>query len=318
MKDGEGVPGIVLSLLIGVISLLLSGVHPAFDTLVVSIILGMLLGNTLAKRERLQSGIDVMLKYFLPVGIALYGTQLTFGNNIDYKTWLFVIVIFIFLLAATLIISRLLKLPGALSLLLASGLAVCGASAIAVISPLIGAKREDTSISIISILVIGLLSVVFYPVLWEEVGLTVREFAFFSGTTIPMLGQVKIAVLETGKEGISLAVRFKLIRISMLLFVAAAMLLLYGRKNNRISVPWFMIAFVVFAFLTNFVKGMAAIAPRVEPVSRFFLSSALAAIGLSVDLDSIMSEGARPLLAVFLSWCIGCLFVYAGMEFFGV
>lgn len=318
MNYREVFPGTVLSLLIGVISLMLSVVHPAFDPLVVSIIFGMLFGNTLARRERLQSGMDVMLKYFLPVGIALYGTQLTFGNNIDYRTWLFVVMIFIFFVASTLIISRLLKLPGTLSLLLASGLAVCGASAIAVISPLVGAKKEDTSISVISILVIGLLTTVFYPVFWEDVGFTTREFAFFSGTTIPMLGQVKIAVLETGREGVSLAVRFKLIRISMLLFVATAVLLFYGRRKNRISIPWFMVVFVALACLVNFVGGMAAIAPRFEPVSKFCLSSALAAIGLSVDLDSIMSEGARPLIAVFLAWCIGCFFVYAGVGLFGV
>lgn len=318
MSDRKGLPGIFLSLVIAVVSFLLSEVHPAFDSLVVSIIFGMLLGNTLAGRERLQGGIDVMLKYFLPVGIALYGAQLTFGNNIDYKTWLHVVMIFIFFLAATLIISRLLKLPGALSLLLASGLAVCGASAIAVVSPLIGAKKEDTSISIISILVIGLLAVVFYPAFWQDVGLNVREFALFSGTTIPMLGQVKIAVLEAGREGMALAVKFKLIRISMLLFIAAAMVLVYGRKGNRISIPWFMVAFVVLALCVNFVKGMSVIAPKLEPLSRFFLSSALAAIGLSVDLDSIMSEGARPLLAVFLAWCTGCLFVYIGLGLFGV
>ena len=317
MKEGEGLPGIVLSLLIGIVSFLVSGLHPAFDSLVVSIILGILLGNTLSKRGRLQKGIDAMLRYCLPVGIALYGTQLTFGHNIE-KTWLYVVMIFIFFLAATLIISRLLKLPGTLSLLLASGLAICGASAIAVISPLVGAKREDTSISIISILVIGLLSVVFYPAIWEDLGFSVREFAFFSGTTIPMLGQVKVAVLETGREGIGLAVRFKLIRISMLIFVATAVVLLRGRKDKKTAIPWFMVVFVVLAFLSNFVASVSALVPVFEPVSRFFLSCALAAIGLSVDLDSIMSEGARPLLAVFLSWCLGCLLVYACVELLGV
>ncbi|HWR57936.1 MAG TPA: putative sulfate exporter family transporter [Thermodesulfovibrionales bacterium] len=318
MNNRECIPGVVFSLLIGVVSLLLSGVHPAFDTLVVSIIIGMFVGNTLAKPEQLQSGIGIMLKYFLPMGIALYGTQLTFGRNIDYGTWLYVAVIFIFFFVLTLTISKLLKLPGTLSLLLASGLAVCGASAIAVISPLVGAKKEDTSISVISILVIGLLSIVFFPLFWEDIGFSVRDYAFFSGTTIPMLGQVKIAVLETGSEGVGLAVRFKLIRVSMLLFVAAAVAFVYGRKKNRVSVPWFLVVFVIFAFLVNFVKGMEAIAPKLEPVSKFFLSSALASIGLSVDLDSIMSEGSRPLTAVFLSWCIGCLFVYAGLRLLGV
>lgn len=318
MKKLGDYSGLFLSLLIAVISFLSSQLHPSFDALAVSIIFGMLLSNMLAKREQLQKGIDIMLRFFLPVGIALYGTQLTFGNNVDYKTWLSVIVAFTFSFTITFLISRLFKLPEKLAVLLASGFAICGASAIAVISPLIAAKREDTSISIISIMVIGLLSVVFYPVLWKDIGLTVKEFSFLSGTTIPMLGQVKIAVMKTGTDWMSLAVRFKLIRVSMLLFVAAGVVLLYGKGRNGTPIPWFMIAFAAFALLTNFVETMASMARIFEPVSKFFLSSALAAIGLSVDFDSITSEGSKPLLAVFISWCIGSLFIYTGLRLFGV
>jgi len=308
----------VLSLVIAVVSFLLSEVHPSFDALVVSIIFGMLLSNMLAKRDQIQKGIDTMLRFFLPVGIALYGTQLTFGNNVDYRTWLSIIALFLFSFVLTLLVARFFRLPGKLSVLLASGLAICGASAIAVISPLIGAKKEDTSISIISIMVVGLLSVVFYPALWGAMGLTFKEFAFFSGTTIPMLGQVKIAVLEGGADGISLAVRFKLIRVSMLLFVAIAMLFVYGRRQKGSSIPWFMVAFVFFVILANFEERMSSLSRVFEPASKFFLSSALAAIGLSVDFDSITVEGAKPLYVVFLSWLVLSLIIFAGLRLFHV
>lgn len=310
--------GVALSLLIATASFLLSKVHPSFDPLAVSIIFGMLLSNVLANREQLQKGIDIMLRFFLPVGIALYGTQLTFGNNVDYKTWLSIIVLFIFSFAMTALIARFFRLPGKLSVLLASGFSICGASAIAVISPLIGAKKEDTSISIISIMAVGLLSVVFYPALWEDMGLTFKEFAFFSGTTIPMLGQVKVAVLEGGAEGITLAVRFKLIRVSMLLFVAITVLLVYGRRQKGSSIPWCMVAFVLFVILANVEERMSSLNRVFEPVSRFFLSSALAAIGLSVDFDSITLEGAKPLYVVFLSWLGLALIIFAGLRFFHV
>ncbi len=72
------------SLLIAAVSLLLSRVHPSFDALVVSILLGMLISNGLANRDFLAGGIDRMLRFALPVGIALYGTQLTFSDTIGY------------------------------------------------------------------------------------------------------------------------------------------------------------------------------------------------------------------------------------------
>ncbi|GAB4405697.1 MAG: putative sulfate exporter family transporter [Thermodesulfovibrionales bacterium] len=327
--------GIVFSLLIAVVSFLLSQFHPSFDALVVSIILGMLLSNILAKREMLQKGIDIMLRFFLPAGIALYATQLTFGNSINYWMWLSVIAVFIFSFLMTFLVARAFRLPESLAVLLASGFAVCGASAIAVISPLVNARKEDTSIATIAIMVMGLISMVFYPILWDVADMTTGEIAFFSGTTIPMLGQVKVAAGAAGLDVLSLAVRFKLVRISMLLFIAAGLLVFSRRWKSHntetpmeitaegvvspgLHIPWFMIAFIVLALIVNLTDAFQPITRISEPISRFLLSSALAAIGLSVDLDSITSEGARPLLAVFLSWAIVVLFVYTGFRLLNV
>lgn len=306
--------GLILSLLIASVSFFLSQFHPSFDSLVVSIIFGMLLSNMLVKREQLQKGIDVMMKFFLPLGIAFYGTQLTFESTGEYRIWLYVIAVFILSLSVTFRISRIFRLNGRLAVLLASGFAICGASAIAVMSPLIGAKKKDTSISIISIMVIGLLSVVFYPVFWKDAGLIPREFAFFSGTTIPMLGQVKITAQSAGMDVLGLALRVKLMRVSMLLFLVASVLIFSGRDEKRLYIPWFMIAFIIFVILTNFGGKISSMSRIFEPFSRFFLSSALAAIGLSVDFDSITSEGARPLLAVLFSWIIISAIIFTGLR----
>lgn len=327
--------GIVFSLLIAVISFLLSQFHPSFDALVVSIILGMLLSNMLERREMLHKGINIMLRFFLPAGVALYGTQLTFGNNIDYWMWLSVIAVFVFSFAVTFLIARAFRLHDRLAVLLASGFAVCGASAIAVISPLVNARKEDTSIATIVIMVMGLVSIVFYPILWDMTDMTIREIAFFSGTTIPMLGQVKVAAGTAGIDSLSLAVRFKLVRISMLLFIAAGLLIFSGKwrsgtaegvlkitaggmASSGLYIPWFMVVFIVLALIANVVEIPVSITRILEPVSRFLLSLALAAIGLSVDLDSITSEGTRPLVVVFLSWVIVALFVYTGFRLLNV
>lgn len=297
---------------------MLSQLHPSFDSLVVSIILGMLLSNILADRARLQKGIDFMLRVFLPAGIALYGTQLTFSNNIGYQTWLSILIVFVFTFFSALVISMTLRLPSQLSLLLASGISICGASAIAVLSPLVRAKREDTSISIISIMVMGLTAVILYPTFHHIFGLSDTEYAFFSGVTIPMMGQVKIAAQEAGPGVVGLALKFKLIRVSMILCVALGILFLHGREGKGFSLPWFMIAFLVLTLSVNFVGVMESVPRLLEPVCKFLLSSALAAIGLSVDFDSITSEGARPLIAVFASWGVAMCFVIAVLRLFNV
>jgi len=69
-------PGVVTVLLIAFFSYFLSTVNASFDSLVVSIIIGMFLGNLLARPAVLRDGIEGSLRVFLPAGIALYGAQL--------------------------------------------------------------------------------------------------------------------------------------------------------------------------------------------------------------------------------------------------
>lgn len=295
--------GLLASFTIAILSMMLSRLHLSLDPLVLSIIFGMLFSNMLVKREFLNKGIDVMLRLFLPIGIALYGSQLNLSDGLDPTKWIIILTVFIATFLLTTLLSQAFGLSNRLSILLASGLSICGASAIAIISPLIKAKKEETSISLIVIMIIGLTSIVFYPLLYDIVRLNVNNFTLLSGTTIPMLGQVKVTALQVaGQEGLSLALRYKLIRVSMLFFLAIGLLLLFREREKGFHLPWFMIIFMVLAIVVNIIDKASTVRQILQPWSSFFLSSGLAAIGLSVDFESITVEGPKPLFAVFISW----------------
>ncbi len=309
MNTTKGIlPGLIIVLLITIVSFMLSFLHPSFDALVISIIFGVLVANVMKEKEFFDNGVAFALKIFLPIGIALYGTQLSFAGA-GVKLWFCVIVIVVSLFALTYFISKVLGLPKNLGLLLSSGVSVCGASAIAIISPLISAKKEETSISIIAVMVLGLAGMIFYPIVSEILVLTKNEFAFLTGVTLPMLGQVKATASAAGQEVLATALKLKLLRISCLIFLPIVVLMLSGREK-KFYVPWFIVVFIVLAMGVNIIKGAKVIADVAEPVSKFLLSSALAAIGLSVDFNSIAEEGAKPLLSVLLSWGIVVLLLY--------
>lgn len=295
--------GLLLSFMIAFLSTLISRLHLSLDPLVLSIIFGMLFSNMLAKREFLDKGINVMLRLFLPIGIALYGSQLNLSNGLDLTKWIIILTVFLATFLFTLLISNVLGLSKRLSILLASGLSICGASAIAIISPLIKARKEETSISLIVVMIIGLTTLVFYPLLYDLLGLKANDFTLLSGTTIPMIGQVKVTALRVaGEEGLSVALRYKLIRVSMLFFLAIGIILLFREREKGFQPPWFMLIFMILAIVVNLVEKASAVRQILQPWSSFFLSSGLAAIGLSVDFESITVEGSRPLFAVFISW----------------
>ncbi|MBI4691452.1 MAG: putative sulfate exporter family transporter [Nitrospirae bacterium] len=300
-------PGAMIVLLITMVSYMLSFLHPSFDMLVISIIFGMLFANLIREKNFLDDGIAFSLKIFLPAGIALYGTQLSFVR-IEPKLWFYVIAVTVTLFLLTYFISKGVGLSKNIMILLSTGLSICGASAIMIVSPIIGAKKEEISISVIVIMVLGLSGMIFYPLLTDIMVLNKDEFAFLSGTTLPMMGMVKAAAVRAGQDALAVALNIKLIRISCLIFLPVVSLILLGKKNFHI--PWFIAVFIVLAIGMNIIKETKIIKEVAEYASKFFLSSALAAIGLSVDFDSIMENGTKPLMAIFLSWGIVVLFLY--------
>ncbi len=309
MKIGDYIPGFVIVLAIAFFSYFISTLNASFDPLVVSIIVGMLTGNLIGEKEYFGKGSEGAIKIFLPVGIALYGTQLVF-DELKFGLIFSIFLVFICLFGLTLIVSRVLNIDRKIAVLLASGLSICGASAIAVISPLVGAKKEDTSISIISVMMLGLVGMIFYPMLYEFFSLTRDEYNFFTGTTLPMLGQVKVAAGSVCPECLNVAMKIKLVRISFLLFVVSVAVFLSGKEEKKIKIPWFIVGFILFAFLGNFTKLLAHVLEYFKASSAFFLSAALAAIGFSVDFDSIVEKGVTPLAALFISWGVVILLIY--------
>lgn len=263
----------------------------------------MLISNILTKKEFLFKGVETMIQLFLPIGIALYGSQLNLRDGLDFTKWIIVITVFCATFLITTIISQAFGLSKKLSILLASGLSICGASAIAIVSPLIKAKKEETSISLIVIMIVGLTAIVFYPFLYHLLGIKTKEFTLIAGTTIPMLGQVKVTSLQVaGMEGLLEALRYKLIRVSMLLFLIIGITILFIRERKGPKIPWFMFFFFGLAIASNLFEEPFHIRNMLKPWSSFFLSSGLAAIGLTVDFESITAEGARPLFSVLISW----------------
>lgn len=291
----ESFQGLFVSLLIAFSAFMLSYIHPSLEALAISIIFGMLVGNILKDSRTLQKGINLSLKIFLPVGIALYGSQLQLKDVEPVKV-VYIFITFISVFSLVYIFTRLFGCRNNTSVLIATGMSVCGASAIAIVSPLIEADREETSISLIVVTIVGLIGMIFFPLIGYYLNYSVEEFALLSGTTLPMLGQVKVAAMDYRGDILTLAIKYKLIRMSFLIFIITVAIVLSGIKKKRFYVPWFVVVFILLAIVVN-VFNLSYITGYLAPISRFSLCTALASIGLSVDFEAITERGFAPLLS---------------------
>ena len=302
-------PGAFLVTGIALLSLYLSSLHASFDALVISIIIGMVVGNMVRMRNAAAVGMDFGTKVLLPVGIALYGMQLSV-ITIHPGLVLSIFLVFSALFAGTILLSRVFSLGSNLSLLLASGLSICGASAIAIISPLIGAKREETSISILSVMMLGLLGMIFYPLLYDFFPLSKDEFNFFTGATLPMIGQVRVAAGNVCPECLDSALQIKLIRVAFLFFVLPMVVFRAGGSGAKVKIPWFAVLFLVLAVMVNTVPLLRQLQDISRTFSTFCLSAGLGAIGFSVDFDAIVQEGMTPLVVILAVWSVVLIALY--------
>jgi uncharacterized integral membrane protein (TIGR00698 family) len=312
-------PGLGIAVLIAVVSYLLALGQMALDPLVVSMLISIIVGNLLGPYFRLEAGAALSCRIFIPLGIVLYGSQLdlqpirTIGAGHIVHTFLIVLAA----LVSVYWISQRLGLARRISMLLAAGSAICGASAIMVLSPVIDADKEETSVSLLAITVIGLAGVIIYPLAQEILELSERTYALLCGSTLYQMGQVKAAASLVSYRVLELAMPVKLLRIGTLLPIAIAFSLLAGGRAKKLFVPWFIVGSIAVAVAVNLFPTLASLRSTLAPSISFLFSIAISGIGLTVDLEAIIDKGGRPFLAVFLGWIVLIALFAAGLRLIG-
>ncbi len=311
------VPGMLLCLAITAPSLELARYLPSVDALTLSLIMGMIIRNVIGASEVARPGIRMVSLIFIPAGILLYGTLLDFQNVADMPvlTTATIMICIILFYTVILLAVRKLGIDHRTGLLIASGTAICGASAIAVLSPVVGARSRDTSMALIVTTTAGLIGALLYPMIADAFSLSDISYGIFCGSTLQQMGIVRLASSHLGDAAVGFAVPVKMLRIAMLapitLFLAGKAALRPGAGMSAsagslrvLKGNWFLPLFVAVALVFSFFGPAASLRTSVEPFALVFLALALTSIGLSVDFNTIKSSGSRPLLVGVLGWAL--------------
>lgn len=323
----EYLPGWLLMLLVSLAATFLSrlivigGKHPV-EAAVMAIIIGILIRNMGRLPSFLMPGIKAFEKILI-LGIVLIGASLNFktigsqGINILLIILATMTISFFFIY----FLGRFFSLPRNLALLLSVGTTICGGSAIAVTSPLIKAKEEETSYAIGTIALWGLLAIILYPKIGQLLGVSDAHFGVFAGTAIHSTPQVVGAGFIFSSLAGKTATAVKLIRncfMAPLAFVIA----LWHTKSHFLSnskkkhasqsltkaFPWFLFGYFVMAGLNTqgylSQEGIKAF----DSAGRFLILIGLAGIGLNTVFNSFRSVGLKPLMVGLLGSVVvaGC------------
>jgi uncharacterized integral membrane protein (TIGR00698 family) len=284
--------------------------HPYVEALVLAIFLGMIIRAVWRPSHTWQVGIAFSAKQLLELAVMLLGASLDLTLVAKSGTLLLVAIVVIVALSLGVSYgaSRLLGLPGKLSILVACGNSICGNSAIAAVAPVIGASSEDIGASISFTAILGILTVIGLPLLVTLLGLSATQYGILAGLTVYAVPQVLAATLPVGLVSTQMGTFVKLARVLLLGPIVVALSLLFRKANAASSVagkssaltwvPWFVPGFLVFASVRSAGLIPQAAAAPIATVAGVLTIMSMAALGLNVDLRLLARIGPRVTAAV--------------------
>jgi uncharacterized integral membrane protein (TIGR00698 family) len=322
-------PGVILALVFclfsqginNVIGIELFGTSKSpISTVMIAILLGIIMGNAFTPRPGQMIGLDFTQKYILKLGIIFLGIRLSFGEFLKFGTVAIPLIIVCILSVLVLIKLLIKKVPisSKMSYLIAIGTSVCGATAIVATAPIIDAKKTEVAYAIANITLFGVMAMLIYPYFaeWYFYGEPLKA-GLFLGTAIHETSQVAAAGLIydqqfNSPETLNVATVTKLIRNTFLVIMVPLFGFLYNRsktKNKNYSIfsifPYFVLGFIgmiifrnigdqIFTLNGGSYEVWKSFINIVKILATVFLTMAMAAVGISINLSELREMGYKP------------------------
>ena len=200
---------------------------------------------------------------------------------------------------------KILKVNRDTSYLISSGTAICGGSAIAAVGPVIKAKDSDMSVALATIFVLNAIALFIFPVLGGWLGLTQQEFGTWAAIAIHDTSSVVGAGAAYGEEALQVATTIKLTRALWIIPLALATSVIFKNGGKKISIPWFILWFIVAILLNTYVFGsIPEIGKAISGLARKGLIITMFFIGASLSTDVLKAVGVKPLVQGVLLWLV--------------
>lgn len=321
---GGVIPGLAVCGAIAVVAVGINLLVPAASPLLLAIVIAAVVANVVRVPESCGPGIKLSSKVLLRIGVALLGLQLVLGDvlGLGFGMLLVVVAIVVGGIAAGLLIGQALGIPFARRILIACGMSICGAAAVAAVEGVIDADEEDTATAIGTVVIFGTLMIPLIPLAAYGMGLSDELAGLWAGGAIHEVAQVVAAGGMIGGGALTLAVVVKLARVMMLAPIVTVLSIRQRRITGNAGkrppiVPMFIIGFVVFAVI----RSLGILPDTAIEVGKFaqvaLLTIAMAALGLGVRLQVMRAVGWRPFVQAALTTVVVAGIALGGVLLFG-
>lgn len=199
---------------------------PPVALLTAAVLLGVVVANLGLVPPATRPGLGFASRRLMRAGVVLLGLQVSLADiaGLGWRTVAVVLGIVMTTFFGTRWLGRRLGLSDHLALLVASGFAICGASAIAAVNGAVGHSREDDEDTVTAVALVALcgsMAIVVLPFAGHVLGMSPVTFGRWAGASVHDVGQVVATASIVGPAALAPAMAVKLIRVATLAPVAA-------------------------------------------------------------------------------------------------
>lgn len=243
----------------------------------------------------------------LQFSIVLMGFGMNLGEVIIASKTGFVItalsVITVMILG--ILLGKLFKVEKNITLLIASGTAICGGSAIAAIAPILRSKSHQNSFALIVVFVLNAIALFLFPFVGRKLGLSQELFGNWAAIAIHDTSSVVGAGAEYGEKALQVATTVKLIRALWIIPLSLVIAFFQRNEDGRsVKFPWFILFFLFAILIANFFPQLHTSYDHLNWLGKRGLVIALFLIGSNITLGEIKRSGPRSFALDITLWVV--------------
>ena len=306
------VPGLLVLVTLALVARVLGTQIPYVTPLVLAVVLGLLVGNTVPLPARIIPGIGTH-NLWLAAGIVLMGARISLETLLG--NGLVLLAVTIGAVTVTIVVVEALSrtffdIPEKLGSLLAAGAGVCGVSAVVGVAGSIRANDEHIAYAAATILLFDIGTLFVYPALGAWLGLSDQVFGIWAGITMFSTGPVTAAGFTFSETAGQWATVTKLTRNILLGVLVGGYSLVYvdSSRDDGVSMralwdsfPKFVLGFLAVMVLTSTPLVSESATQGLSSAYRWLFLVAFAGLGLSIDITEFRTTGIQPVAILLTS-----------------
>ena len=211
----------------------------------------------------------------------------------------------VFVMVSGLLLGKFLKVDPIIAILISSGTAICGGSAIAAIAPVVKAKNAQISFALVVVFILNAVALVIFPVIGHYFNLSQETFGYWAAVAIHDTSSVVGAGATYGVKALEVATTVKLIRALWIIPLSIVIFLVQKEKSNgKLKLPWFIGLFIVSILIAYLFPSMQPVFSDLSWLGKRGMVIALFLIGSNISMADAKKAGLRSFVLGIGLWLL--------------